>query len=108
MNRIVVVRSNMLTLEVYVCFGVRRERETGLIFTRVEVGATAQAGFGLGRANELDHCFETDQWLSSPVIANLAEQAMFDRIPFGSGGWIVRDRNGQTKLVSQGLQPDFP
>src|SRR5450631_865172 len=47
-----------------------------------------------------------DQWVSlerdaSPVFADLAEQAMFDGVPFGSAGGIVTDGDRQVPGVNK-------
>jgi len=49
-----------------------------------------QSGSGGGGANEFESFFVTVQRLSCPVPADLAEQTMLDRIPFGGPGRVVR------------------
>ncbi len=73
LNSVVVVRANTLTREIDLRSVRHCDLETGLVFTSVQPSATAQAGFGLGRANELYHRLETDERLPGPVSANLAE-----------------------------------
>ena len=43
----------------------------------------------------------TVQRLGFPVFADLAEQSMLDRIPFGSAGWVVRNGDAQSQAIAQ-------
>ncbi len=47
------------------------------------------------------HRLQIPQRLGSPVDADRAEQAMFDRIPLGRPGWVVADRHCQSPAVGQ-------
>ena len=42
------------------------------------------------------HSLEAAERTSCPVLADLAEETMLDRIPLGAAGWIVTDRNLQS------------
>jgi hypothetical protein len=39
----------------------------------------------------------------SPILADLAKQAMFNRVPLGAGCWIVRDDNHQAVTIGEVL-----
>jgi hypothetical protein len=56
--------------------------ETDRVLFSVQIGSHHQAGLGTGGANEVEHFFIADQGLSSPVLGDLGEEAMLDRIPF--------------------------
>ena len=44
------------------------------------------------RSNVIDDRFVTIKRFSLPVLADLTEKSVLDRIPFGSAGRIVADR----------------
>lgn len=66
------------------------------------VGAIQQSGphpqtaVSRRATNKVEHGVQTPQWLACPVQTDLAEQPMFDRIPFGTPGGIVADRHGES------------
>ena len=80
--------------------------EAGWILFSVQIGSHNQAGLGTGSANEVEHFVVAVQWLGSPVLGDLGEQAMLDGIPFGGAGEIVSDRNGEAEWMAQ-LSLDF-
>jgi hypothetical protein len=43
-----------------------------------------------------------------PSFADEAERAMLDGVPLGSACWIMGYGHGQSELIRQGLQSDFP
>src|SRR6266436_4120877 len=45
----------------------------------------------------------SSEWLAGPVLANLAKEAMLDRVPFGGSAWIMADGDGQLIGVHQFL-----
>src|SRR5215467_1953471 len=59
-------------------------------------------------SNQLDNYFTTDQWLSTPVGRNLAEQAMLNLIPFAGPGRKMADPDHKAQFIGQMLQRDFP
>ncbi len=59
----------------------------------------AQTRLGLRLTNVVECQVERTQWASSPGLADLAEQPMFNRIPFGGAGRIVTDRDGQAEAI---------
>jgi hypothetical protein len=58
-----------------------------------------QASLGLGITNVMQSIVEGAQGTTSPSLADFTKQAVLNRVPFGSSGWIVTDSNGQAKLV---------
>ena len=64
-----------------------------------EMSIYGQASLGLGIADVMQNIVERPQGTTCPSLADLAKQAMFNRVPFGRPGWIVTDGNGQAKLV---------
>src|SRR5207253_2212712 len=78
------------------------------IIAGVEQSAASEPTLSFGRANELQRGLITDQWLSSPVLTDKTEQVVLNRIPFGSAGWQMCDRNLQVEFICQLLQPKFP
>ena len=60
-----------------------------------------QAGSGRGGADKLQGFLVTVQRLGCPVPADLAEQAMLDRVPFGGAGRIVRDGDAESQAIAQ-------
>ena len=68
-----------------------------------------QAGSGARRSNVIHDGFVTIQGLTLPVLADLAEQSVFDRIPFGRAGRVVADRDRDVVRVCQtGLNERLP
>ena len=70
------------------------------------MGGHRQSGLSMGGADELEHLFVGEQWLSSPVLGDLGEETMFDGIPFGGAGRIMSDGDGEAEGVAQ-LSLDF-
>lgn len=60
-----------------------------------------QSGFGHGVTNVVEHDRPRTKRLARPVARNLAEQAVFNRVPLGSPGWIMANHDLKAKLVSQ-------
>jgi len=73
-----------------------------------ELASDAQAGLRGGRADELENGGIAGQWLSSPMLADLAEETVFDGIPLGGTDGKVADRHDQFKVVGHFLQGPFP
>jgi len=64
---------------------------------------------GAGGANEFEHLFIAIQWLGSPVLGDLGEEAVLDGIPFGSAGRVMSDRNDESECIAQpSLEFGFP
>gem|GEM_PF-2607054 len=52
-------------------------------------------------ANISQHRFESKQRFASPIDTDQSKQAMLNRIPFGSTGWVMANGDFQTQMVSQ-------
>src|SRR5262249_58198037 len=60
-----------------------------------------QAGHGTRPADVPQHDPQRLQRLAFPVLADIAEQAVLDGVPFGAPRRIVADRHGQPEGVTQ-------
>ena len=70
-------------------------------------GNSGRAGFGF--SNEANDGGVINQRLASPVLTNLTEDAVLDRIPLRWAGGVVADRHNQSKAVSKlFLERAFP
>ena len=74
-------------------------------FRRVELGGQtavdSQPGFGLGLPNQADDGAVAGQRLPRPVLADLTEEAVLNRIPLRGAGGVMADRHGQPEAVNQ-------
>src|ERR1700691_4656240 len=74
----------------------------------VEFAADSQALLGRGRRDQLDDRRLTRERPTAPVLGDMAEQAVLDLVPLRRAGRIVANADGQSRLVGQLLQFDFP
>jgi len=74
----------------------------------VEFAANREAVLRGGCRDQLDNRRPARQGLAAPILCNVTEQAVFDLVPFRRAGRIVADDDGQTRLVGELLQLDFP
>ena len=58
----------------------------------VEVSRDRQTGPGAGIADEVEDFGVTVKRLGGPVFGDFGEQAVLDRIPFGSAGRVMKKR----------------
>jgi len=58
------------------------------VAARVQLASHRQAGCGRGGRDQLDHCLAAGQRPSSPGLGDVAEQSVFDLVPF-RGSWRV-------------------
>ncbi len=63
-----------------------------------------EARLGRGRRDQLDDGDAADQRPPAPVLGDVAEQAVFDLVPFRGAGRIVVDVKGEGGLVGELLQ----
>jgi hypothetical protein len=75
---------------------------------RVPRRLAAQPGLRFRGTNEFENLFVTDQRLSSPIAADMREQAVLNRIPFGSARGKMRHSDCQSEFVRHSLQPILP
>src|SRR6266508_4286088 len=60
--------------------------DSGGVGTGVEGGADREAGAGGGGADELHDRLTADQRTSAPVLGDVAEHPVFDRVPLARAG----------------------
>lgn len=60
-----------------------------------------QPGFGFGLPHGANDGVEAHQGLTSPVFANLTEEAVFDGIPLGGTGGVMTDGDLDSKRVNE-------
>jgi hypothetical protein len=71
------------------------------------IGAIQQSGsypqlrLGERATKRGEHGVQTAEWLACPVETDLAEQPVFDRIPFGTPGGIVAHRHAESIAIAQ-------
>ncbi len=97
-----------MRLQVDLSLLLRSDFPTGRIIGVVEQRTAPKSTFGFGRANELHHRLVADQRLPGPILTDQTKHAMLSRIPLGSPGWQMRDRDLQVILISQLLQAKLP
>lgn len=74
----------------------------------VEFAANRETGFCRGRRDQFDDRRSAGQGTPAPVLRDMTEQAMLDFVPFRRAGRIVANADGQSGLVGELLQFDFP
>jgi len=72
----------------------------GWILVSVEIGGHNQASSSAGRANEFEHLFVAFEGLGGPVLGDLGEQPVLDRIPFGCAGRVVSDGDADAEGIA--------
>ena len=75
--------------------------DAGWVDGGIQLCGHFQTGSCFGGADELECFFVTVQGLGGPVPADLAEQAVLDRIPFGGTGRVVTKRDAQAQAITQ-------
>lgn len=83
--------------------------EAAWVVAAIQVGGDGKACLGVGGSRIVENLLIGVQRFTSPVSRYLREEAMFDRVPFGSAGRIVGHGNGQGVRVGQlGLKLRLP
>jgi hypothetical protein len=82
--------------------------DSGGVVLRDEISADGEAGFRFGGSDEFEDLVDVGERFSSPVLADLAEQTVFDGIPFGSARGIVADGNGESERSAECVLKRFP
>src|SRR4051794_3896737 len=82
--------------------------EPSFVGILVQLGANVEPGFGGRAADQIDHDLAADQGASAPVVGDVAEHLMFDRVPLAGSGWKVTDLDLDAELIGQLLQLAFP
>lgn len=84
------------------------DSDPSLINPSVQIGLATKASRRGRGSNEIEDSFVTVQGMTSPVGTNQVEHPMLNQVPFGGPGGIMSDRDNQTELSGQTLQPNFP
>ena len=82
--------------------------DTCRVLVGVQFRANGEAVFGGGRRNQTDDNLETNQRLSSPVLRDEAEEAVFNFVPFAGAWRQVAYSDNQSGLIGQLLQHRLP
>src|SRR4051794_12247380 len=85
-----------------------RHLEPGFVGILVQLGANVEPCFGGRAADQIDHDLAADQGASAPVVGDVAEHPMFDRVPLAGSGWKVTALDLDADPIGQLLQPAFP
>ncbi len=82
--------------------------DTGGIAPVVNLGMNLQSFARRSSGDQTDDHLQAGKWLSAPILADKGEQSVFDLVPFAGSRREVAHGNGQTSLISQPLQFQFP
>ena|ERR1035438_1163215 len=85
-----------------------RDLGSGGVGLRDEISADGKSGCGFGGSDEFENLVDIGERFAYPVLADLAEQTMFDGIPLGSARGIVADRNGEAERSAECILNRFP
>jgi hypothetical protein len=78
------------------------------IATLVNLGMDFESFPRRGSGDQTDDYLQAGKWLSAPVLTDKGEQAVFDFVPFACSRRKVAHGNGQSGLIGQPLQFQFP
>src|SRR5262245_34651953 len=79
-----------------------------LVGPRIEYALDLQARLCRGGADQLDDGDAIHQRFSSPVLGNVAEEAMLNLVPFRGAWRQVMDVNGEVCVIGELLQLNLP
>src|SRR3954469_20382088 len=85
-----------------------RHLEPSFVGILVQLGPNVEPCFGGRAADQIDHDLAADQGASAPVVGDVAEHPMLDRVPLAGSGWKVTDLDLDAELIGQLLQLAFP
>ena len=74
----------------------------------IQLGKDLQSSLCPGCGNQAHHDFETDEWLSTPVLGDAGKEPMLDLIPLAGAWWKVAHSDAQADFISKLLQFQFP
>jgi len=74
----------------------------------VHVGIDGETGCGGSPPNKPEHPWQRPQGVASPVVADLAEDAMLDGIPLRRATGIMAHRDGEARVIGELLQLVLP
>ena len=73
-----------------------------------EISPHLQSRDRFGPYNLGDHGFKGAQWHTSPVQADMAEQPVFNWVPFRPSWWVMAYRDRKPAGITQLLELEFP
>ena len=76
------------------------ELDSCIVFAWKQIGGDAEASVGFGGTDKVEHGFHIGERLASPVPGDLAKQAVLDRVPLGSAGWVMAHGDGETERIA--------
>lgn len=81
----------------------------GFVVGAVQVSGDPQAALCLGGANKVEDLRIAGQRFAGPVLGDLREQAMLDRVPLGGTGGVMSNGQGEIEAIAElGLEVGFP
>ena len=75
--------------------------DAGRVLLFDKLGDDRQASVGGGGADVVEDRLIVGQWHTGPVLADLTEQAMIDRIPLGGAAGVVTDGDLEAMRVDE-------
>jgi hypothetical protein len=90
-----------MVLDIECCHIGIGNRLASRIIARIEDRLHDQASRGLRAANESQHGVPGSQRHAGPVAANLAEEAMLDRVPLRESRWVMAHGDGQAEAIAE-------
>ena len=82
---------------------MRRRFDFEWILLGVQVGADLEPSGSGGLADQIEDLVVVGERLGGPVLADLTEQAAFNRVVLGSPGGIVGDGDGEPQAITEVL-----
>ena len=79
----------------------------GVVFC-IQPGVDFEAGFRASAGDQVDDNLQSLQRNALPIAGDVAEQAMFDLVPFARARWIVTDFDDQARGIGEPLQFQSP
>src|SRR3954462_5211431 len=77
-------------------------------FVGILVQLDVEPCFSGRAADQIDHDLAAGQGASAPVVGDVAEHPMFDRVPLAGSGWKSTDLDLNAELICHLLQLAFP
>ena len=81
---------------------------TDRVLSLVKFGFDPKAGDRSRTADQVDNGFKCTQWFTSPILRDVAEQAVLNLVPFAGPRREVADMDAKTCFVSELLQSMLP
>src|SRR3954469_4855365 len=83
----------LVALDVEACHLLVANLDPLRIAPRVQHAVHCQPARRRGRGNQIHNGRMADERAASPILGDVAEQAMLDLVPLRGSGWIVADRD---------------